>query len=396
MSAQLGKADRARFGSRDPARGTDAEVRAAFDGYVAYFGTYEINDSTRAVTHHVQGASFPNWIGADLIRSFAFDESGRLQLANWMTRPDHPLTSRVMANRLWRWHFGRGIVATTDNFGRLGEKPSNQALLDWLALEFVRRGWSMKAMHRVLMLSNTYQMSSAYDAKAAETDPESISLWRMPRRRLEAEAIRDGIMATSGGLDLSMGGTILGFKDRQYVSNTEKRGGANYDLPRRAVYIPVVRSSMYEVFQAFDLPDSSTPSGDRNASVVAPQALFNVKGKDGGDAAKAYDLLARVAYTYTVAPKIGVYGELLPGYSVVSPKEGPSAKGLVIVAGVGGMMDVTDQVFVNVGMTMGVAPVTGIPLPFLTVGGSSIVANLVAFGVLQAIHARGGAEARRR
>jgi hypothetical protein len=85
-------------------------------------------------------------------------------------------------------------------------------------------------------------------------------------------------MATSGGLDRSMGGTILGFKDRQYVSNTEKRGGANYDLPRRAVYIPVVRSSMYDVFQAFDLPDSSTPSGDRAASVVAPQALFMMNG----------------------------------------------------------------------------------------------------------------------
>jgi hypothetical protein len=191
-----------------------------------------------------------------------------------MTRADHPLTSRVMANRLWRWHFGRGIVPSTDNFGRLGERPSNQPLLDWLALEFVRRGWSMKEMHRLMMLSNTYQMSSAYDANAAEADPENILLWRMPRRRLEAEAIRDGIMATSGGLDLAMGGTILEYKDRQYVSNTEKRGGANYDLPRRAVYMPIVRSSMYDVFQAFDLPDSSTPTGDRNASVVAPQALF--------------------------------------------------------------------------------------------------------------------------
>ena len=206
-------------------------------------------------------------------------ESGRLQFANWMTRPDHPLTSRVMANRLWRWHFGRGIVSTTDNFGRLGDKPSNQPLLDWLALEFVRRGWSMKSMHRLMMLSNTYQMNSTYDPRAAETDPENISLWRMPRRRLEAEAIRDGIMAAAGGLDLSMGGTILDYKDRQYVANTEKRGGANYDLARRAVYIPVVRSSMYEVFQAFDLPDSSTPSGDRSASVVAPQALFMMNGK---------------------------------------------------------------------------------------------------------------------
>lgn len=205
-------------------------------------------------------------------------ESGRLQLANWITKPDHPLTSRVMANRIWRWHFGRGIVPSTDNFGRLGEKPTNQPLLDWLALEFVRRGWSVKEMHRVIMLSNTYQMSSTYNERGAETDPENTLLWRMPRRRLEAEAIRDGIMAAAGSLDYSMGGTILDYKDRQYVSNTAKRGGVDYDLARRAVYIPVVRSSMYEVFQAFDLPDPSTPSGDRNASVVAPQALFMMNG----------------------------------------------------------------------------------------------------------------------
>ncbi|MBM3798380.1 MAG: DUF1553 domain-containing protein, partial [Acidobacteria bacterium] len=139
-------------------------------------------------------------------------------------------------------------------------------------------GWSMKQMHRTMMLTSTYQMSSAYNPAGAEADPENTLLWRMPRRRLEVEAIRDAIMAASGGLDLAMGGSILNYKDRQYVSNTEKRGGADYDLPRRAVYIPIVRSSMYELFQAFDLPDSSTPSGDRNASVVAPQALFMMNG----------------------------------------------------------------------------------------------------------------------
>jgi len=207
------------------------------------------------------------------------DRSGRLELAQWMTGKDHPLTSRVIANRLWRWHFGRGIVPTVDNFGRLGEAPLNQPLLDWLAVRFVEQGWSMKAMHRTLMLSSTYQMSSEFSAKATEEDPENTLLWRMNRRRLEAESIRDGIMSVSGGLDLqSTGGSILSYKDRQYVANTAKGGTVDYDRNIRAVYIPVVRSSMYELFTAFDLPDSTMSSGDRDATVVAPQALFMMNG----------------------------------------------------------------------------------------------------------------------
>jgi cytochrome c553 len=205
-------------------------------------------------------------------------QSGRLQLAQWLTLPDHPLTGRVMANRIWRWHFGRGIVPSVDNFGRLGEPPSNQPLLDWLALRFVEHGWSIKQMHRLIMMSNTYQMSTTYDERDAEIDPENKLLWRVNRRRLEAEEIRDAIMAVAGDLDLTAGGSILTYKDREYVSDTEKRGGGDYERNRRAVYIPVVRSSMYEMFQAFDLPDPSTSNGDRNATIIAPQALFMMNG----------------------------------------------------------------------------------------------------------------------
>ncbi|MFN7937025.1 MAG: DUF1549 domain-containing protein [Bryobacteraceae bacterium] len=204
--------------------------------------------------------------------------SGRLELAQWLTSKDHPLTSRVMANRIWRWHFGRGIVPSADNFGRLGEKPVNQPLLDWLALRFMESGWSVKAMHRLIMASATYQMSSAYDERSFETDPENSLQWRFTRRRLEAEPIRDAILAVSGGLQLVNGGSILTYKDRQYVANTSKRGGVDYDRAIRAVYLPVVRSSMYEQFTAFDLPDPSVPQGDRNASVIAPQALFMMNG----------------------------------------------------------------------------------------------------------------------
>lgn len=202
------------------------------------------------------------------------NQSGRLQLAEWLTQKDHPLTSRVMVNRIWRGHFGRGIVASVDNFGRLGEKPSNPALLDWLALRFIENGWSMKAMHRMILLSNTYRMSSELSAKGEELDPENILLWRMPRRRLEAEAIRDAVMSSSGALEFTMGGSLLSYKDRQYVANTAKGSTVDYDRPIRSVYVPVLRSSMYEVYSAFDLPDPTMSNGDRDSTVVAPQALF--------------------------------------------------------------------------------------------------------------------------
>jgi hypothetical protein len=229
-------------------------------------------------SHWTLGASVPRRflrvISGDNQAPVGANESGRLQLAQWMTQKDHPLTSRVMANRIWRWHFGKGIVPSVDNFGRLGEKPTNQPLLDWLAVEFVKQGWSIKAMHRQIMLSNVYQLSTELDAKSSEVDPENTYLWRSNRRRLEGEEIRDGIMSASGGLTFDMGGTILTYKDRQYVANTSKGSSVDYDRPIRATYIPVLRSSLYEVFQAFDLPDPTTSNGDRDSTVVAPQALF--------------------------------------------------------------------------------------------------------------------------
>ena len=238
---------------------------------------------------HIRGS---HWTLADepqprgFLRAISYDqgpsipdeESGRLHLARWLTSSDHPLTSRVIVNRIWRWHFGSGIVSSTDNFGRLGERPSNQPLLDWLAVQFVESGWSVKDLHRRIMLSNTYQMSTAHNAEAAKVDPENKLLWHMSRRRLEAEAVRDAVMAISGGLDHAMGGSILSFKDRQYVDNTSKKGSIDYDRNLRAVYIPVVRSSLYDVLQAFDFADPSVLNGNRDATVVAPQALFMMNG----------------------------------------------------------------------------------------------------------------------
>ena len=145
------------------------------------------------------------------------DQSGRLQLAEWMTRPDNPLTSRVMVNRMWRWHFGRGIVATPDNFGTKGARPSHPELLDYLARRFVGQNWSIKAMHREILNSQTWQMeSSTPDTKqqtnAANVDPENLLYRQYPGRRLEAEVIRDALLEVSGRLDRQTGGAPLKLK----------------------------------------------------------------------------------------------------------------------------------------------------------------------------------------
>jgi len=204
--------------------------------------------------------------------------SGRLQLADWLSRPDHPLTARVMVNRLWRWHFGQGLVRSPDNFGRLGEAPTHPELLDWLAVRFVESGWSVKALHRAIVLSATYQMSTTYDERSAAADPENRLWWRRDRRRMEAETVRDAILAVSGRLDREVGGSLLKSRNREYVAGTASVNTTNYDSLRRSVYLPVVRSALYEVFQAFDFADPSVLNGGRDTTTVAPQALFMMNG----------------------------------------------------------------------------------------------------------------------
>ena len=202
------------------------------------------------------------------------DQSGRLQLARWMTSADHPLTSRVMVNRIWRWHFGTGLVATPDNFGRLGETPSHPELLDWLARRFVEGGWSIKSMHRMILLSNTWQMSSRHNPKATEIDPENRLLWRVDVRRLEAEELRDAVLAVSGQLDRTAGGSILNTANYTHVFDHTSKDRTTYDTLRRSVYLPVIRNNLYDIFQIFDYSDADVINGDRPSSTVAPQALF--------------------------------------------------------------------------------------------------------------------------
>ncbi|HEX5498684.1 MAG TPA: DUF1553 domain-containing protein, partial [Thermomicrobiales bacterium] len=219
------------------------------------------------------------------------------QLAEWLVGEDHPLTSRVMVNRIWRWHFGQGIVRTTDNFGLLGDPPSHPELLDWLALRFIDDGWSIKAMHRRLMLSAAYQMSSAYDERAATADPENRLHGRADVRRLEAEEIRDALLAAAGLLDRTLGGSLLEVKNRDYIFDHTSKDQTSYDSRRRSLYLPVIRNHLYDVFQLFDAPGGDVPQGDRVATTVAPQALFMMNSELMGQAAEALaaDLLARGA-----------------------------------------------------------------------------------------------------
>jgi cytochrome c553/mono/diheme cytochrome c family protein len=214
-------------------------------------------------------------------------QSGRLQLAQWLVRPDHPLTSRVMVNRLWRWHFGQGLVRSPDNFGKLGEPPANPLLLDWLAHRFVDAKWSVKAMHRLILLSSTYQMSSVHDSRAAERDPDNRLHWRASVRRLEAESIRDALLVVSSQLDPAMGGSLLHVKNRDYLFDHTSIDKTRYDSRRRSVYLPVIRNHLYDLFQLFDFPDSTVPNGDRATTTVAPQALFLLNSELIGQASES-------------------------------------------------------------------------------------------------------------
>jgi hypothetical protein len=200
--------------------------------------------------------------------------SGRLELAQWIANRDNPLTARVMVNRAWRWHFGRGLVATTDNFGKLGAKPSHPELLDWLAIWFMENGWSVKKLNALILNSATFQMSSTANAAALKIDPTNLLLSRAPLRRMEAEPLRDSLLQISGQLDLKVGGTIWTFENYKLVFNHTSEDATTYSSNRRAIYLPVIRNHVYDLFELFDFPDPGTVNGNRADTTIAPQALY--------------------------------------------------------------------------------------------------------------------------
>jgi hypothetical protein len=186
--------------------------------------------------------------------------SGRLELARAIASPENPLTARVIVNRVWERHFGRGLVATPSNFGRMGERPSHPELLDHLASRFVASGWSIKGLHRAIMLSATYQLESASDERAVAVDPENTLLWRANRRRLEVEAWRDAMLAVSGEIDTTVGGASA------ELSNPENR--------RRTLYGAVSRHNLDGLLRLFDFPDPNITSDKRTVTTVPLQQLF--------------------------------------------------------------------------------------------------------------------------
>ena len=199
----------------------------------------------------------------------------RLALAHWLVQPNHPLTARVMVNRIWQHHFGKGIVETVGNFGRLGAKPSHPELLDWLATEFVHRRWSIKAMHKLILTSTAYRQSSNFDPDRHAPDAENILLSRFPMRRLDADAIRDSILKLAGRLDT----TPFGRPDEVEIeSDGEVVAKSSQSGFRRSIYLLQRRSTPPTFLEAFDMPQLNPNCLTRAHSTVSSQALEMMNG----------------------------------------------------------------------------------------------------------------------
>jgi hypothetical protein len=202
------------------------------------------------------------------------DGSGRRELAEAIANDDNPLTARVMVNRIWQHHFGRGIVGTPSNFGKQGEAPTHPELLDYLSSRFVKSGWSIKALHREIMLSSTYQLSTTFHEANANIDGDNRYLWRMSRRRLDVEAWRDALLHVSGKLDPALGGP-----------STKLAEPSNH---RRTIYAMVSRHELDSLLRLFDFPDANITSEKRSETTVPQQQLFVLNSPFMLDQAKAF------------------------------------------------------------------------------------------------------------
>jgi cytochrome c553 len=203
------------------------------------------------------------------------DQSGRLQLAQWITSPENPLTARVLANRIWSWTFGEGIVTSVDNFGTTGDAPSHPELLDHLAIRLHELDWSVKDLVREIATSRTYRMSSEYREDYFEKDPYNRQLWRTSKRRLDAESIRDATLAVSGKLDLARpDGSLVSKAGDGFVGRTIQDAQINAEINHRSVYLPIVRGLVPESLALFDFADPSLLSGKREITTVPSQALY--------------------------------------------------------------------------------------------------------------------------
>ena len=212
----------------------------------------------------------------DAAVSAANGSTGRRSvLANWLADAKNPLSTRVIVNRVWHYHFGTGIAGTPSDLGLMGERPTNLPLLDHLTAQFVEGGWSLKKLHKTIMLSSVWQQTSAFNESAAKVDPENKYLWRFPRRRLEGEVIRDSMLSTSGRLNAALYGPSVfpplpaGVETRGGWKKNETRENAD----RRSIYVFVRRNTRYPMFEAFDMPDTHESCARRNNTVSPAQSL---------------------------------------------------------------------------------------------------------------------------
>ncbi len=227
---------------------------------------------------------FPSIVGGAGTSALPSNESGRRELAAWLTSKDNVLTARVITNRVWYWLFGRGIVESVDNFGVMGQAPANPALLDHLALKFSKNGWSVKQLIRSIVLSHAYQLATTYEKTAFEDDPENTLVWRMTPRRLEAECIRDAMLAISGSLqitpptasavallgDRTIGGLVIPTMTPPLSDETFLTASGT----TRSVYLPVPRDAVPDVLSVFDFAEQSMVAGKREVTTVPSQALY--------------------------------------------------------------------------------------------------------------------------
>jgi len=214
--------------------------------------------------------------------------SGRMELANWLADPKNPLPARVMVNRIWQGHFGQALVRTPNNFGLAGERPSHPELLDWLAAEFVNQSWSIKKMHRLLLLSSTYQMSADSTPEKGEKDPDNRLLSHFSIRRKTVEEIRDSLLLLDGSLDLTMGGSLQKGEGTDNEFSDGRKSIHPDDSNRRTVYLALRRSNLSTLFTLYDFGDATTSTEYRSQTNVAPQALYMMNSKSVADHSRSF------------------------------------------------------------------------------------------------------------
>ena len=261
------------------AEGNLARLAAGPQVYAASFAahpdrTYLLRRGDPMQRDHEVQPEIPKCLGTLTLPPDAPESERRLALARHLTRADHPLTARVIVNRVWHHHFGVGLVKTPSDFGRMGVPPSHPELLDWLAARFVAEGWSLKKLHRRIVASETYRQSSAPRPEALAQDAESRLLWRFPPRRLEAEAIRDSILSVSGNLNLKAGGPGFDFfNQRGGLSDYQPKETFGEEGWRRMIYAHKVRMISVDIFGAFDCPDAGQMKPSRTRSITPVQSL---------------------------------------------------------------------------------------------------------------------------